>query len=738
MIWPMAGRSQQVRVGVSHRGAIWPGPGMDPSKGRISIDVTVTNAAGKAVGGLTEKDFRLLDNAQPSKIITFEAEDDGAQADSDPPVSMVLVIDEADLSHANAEEARETAERYLRRNGGRLARLTTVYRSTAGALFATESSMNGNSLAEQLGKTGYMRTVWANPMSPRVGVMARAMLEGMSDLPQSTPKQVSMPMAMKALGAIAIEQRRVPGRKLLFWIGPGWRVERKKESEAFDTITEFSTRLRESRVEISVVTRWVASHADTAEGISLLGKSMVEEFAKGVKTPQDAEWGNLALQVLAADTGGAMLTSLADVGAAQEDGDIGEIIDRHVEQASHYYRLSFDPPHTGRVDDYRDVKVELDRPDLTAHTITGYYNEPVFYDDVESASEHATVAQLEQRLKRRINDREMAAELRALKMTERVSSARLTAWLARMPGERSREALTALADRSAFLDLPAAADLAAAPAPDAAQRRMILTKAGEYLSRELPRLPNFYANRLTTQYGEPPPNRGQVWKRPQADRRLSLEKVTRARVLFQEHKEIAEQQAVVGTKGPVEETLDTSGTFGPILVEAMKRASQPGSVLEWNRWEQGANGPVAVFDFNIAANLRGFDVGFCCLAIDSGMVAFEKDASFRGEVAIDPETGHILRLMVEAKLEPRLPLQSSGIVVEYGPVQMGGSTYFCPLRSISMSRQRRLWEIDEWGMTFKVYGPFKTVLNDVRFENYHLFRSESHMLPDYVPVPEKQ
>ena len=43
--------------------------------------------------------------------------------------------------------------------------------------------------------------------------------------------------------------------------------------------------------------------------------------------------------------------------------------------------------------------------------------------------------------------------------------------------------------------------------------------------------------------------------------------------------------------------------------------------------------------------------------------------------------------------------------------------------------------ISEWGEGFKVYAPFETLRNEMRFEKYHIFGSTSRMLPGFVEVP---
>jgi hypothetical protein len=65
---------------------------------------------------------------------------------------------------------------------------------------------------------------------------------------------------------------------------------------------------------------------------------------------------------------------------------------------------------------------------------------------------------------------------------------------------------------------------------------------------------------------------------------------------------------------------------------------------------------------------------------------------FHGEFAIDPKTGAILRLTMQAALDPRLPLDESSVVVEYGPVVIGGTTYIYSLRSVSIQGCGGSWK----------------------------------------------
>jgi len=426
-----------------------------PGKGRIGIDVTVTDPKGNAATGLKQTDFRLLDDGRPMALVSFAGSSADGPAPGDPPVSVVLVLDEADIPRADLGEAQMALESFLRRNGGHLSHAVTVYRVTADKLYASiPYSDDGNALANVIASGAGMREVFTEAtiriMRGPANEIEIGSVGGLdSGLPTESYRQVPVPIALKSLGAIAIEQRRVPGRKLLFWIGPGWRVDLKSDKDLFDTITEFSTRLREARIELSIANKWrlgwylhkppdstvpdsdkvLTTSPQTGapivwpkNGLYLLTDEQVQQYASGVRAAQDSNYDNLALQVLALRTGGGMLTTNDElIATAQADrNNIPRLIAEHIAEAGNYYRLTFDPPRTATVDEYHRLDVKLARPGLAAHTAAGYYDEPVFYDQPIPATHEVNVAQLEQVLGRKHSDRKLAEELSELQLTERL------------------------------------------------------------------------------------------------------------------------------------------------------------------------------------------------------------------------------------------------------------------------------------------------------------------------------
>src|SRR5271156_4101926 len=83
----------------------------------ITLDVLVTNKSGKPVPGLQQQDFTLLDNKQPQKILSFEAVQGGA-ATADPPVEVVLLVDEVNTNFTHVSFERAQIEKFLKEGGG--------------------------------------------------------------------------------------------------------------------------------------------------------------------------------------------------------------------------------------------------------------------------------------------------------------------------------------------------------------------------------------------------------------------------------------------------------------------------------------------------------------------------------------------------------------------------------------------------------------------------------------------
>jgi VWFA-related protein len=326
------------------------------------------------------------------------------------------------------------------------------------------------------------------------------------------------------------------------------------------------------------------------------------------------------------------------------------------------------------------------------------------------------------------SDADLATKLADLQLTERLSTARLERLKAGLAGEKSQRALTGLADRSALLD-PPASEVPSAARPELTEQRRIMGLTATYVSKAIPQLPKFYATRTVTHF-EGAPGSASV-EAANDGGAIHAVRITHATVLYREGEEVVEPGPVkVSNKANAPDRgLRTWGVFGPILGLVLVDAAQ--NQLEWGHWEQGANGPIAVFRYAVPKDKSHYEVRYCCVASTYGLESssFQQMSGYHGEISVDPSNGTIVRLTVEAQLQQGDPISLAAAVVEYAPFDLGGGTYICPARSISIAVAQTLKQLkDPSGRAYPAMGPHQMLLNHADFTQYHLFHSESRVL----------
>jgi hypothetical protein len=242
------------------------------------------------------------------------------------------------------------------------------------------------------------------------------------------------------------------------------------------------------------------------------------------------------------------------------------------------------------------------------------------------------------------------------------------------------------------------------------------------------------ATRTTDRYEEPKLAESETWKTARADRSLHLEASSTVTIRnqnggdFIESASGKEKKAKKGAR-----SLETNGTFGAILGTVVSDAIH--GKVTWGGWETGDSGQLEVFRYSVPENQSHFNVSECCYPDYLGGGVFQRMPAYHGDIAFDPASGAILRLTVQTDLSEKMPLMRSDIAVEYGKVETGGRSYFCPMRSVSISRGRTLRMIPAWGEYLQIFGPFETLLIDVSFRDYHRFGSTSRILRDSQEAP---
>lgn len=315
----------------------------------ITLEVLVTNKSGKPVPGLQQQDFKLLDNKQPQKILSFEAVSGPASAD--PPVEVIFIIDEVNTRFTNVSFERAQVEKYLRSSGGELPHPTALaILSDSGLMMGNITTQDGNALATQLDQN-------------RAGLRSITRSQGVYGAGDR------IGLSLNAVQQLADLEAPRPGRKLVIWLSPGWpylsgpneQLDSKDQRRIFGNIVGLSASLQKARI-----TLYSIDPLGTADSGGFR-TTYYEEFVKGVKKADQAQIGDVALQVLATQSGGRVLFSNNDVA-----GEIASV----VADANTYYVLTFDSLAGDGPDEYHALDIKIDKSGLKALTRTGYYAQP--------------------------------------------------------------------------------------------------------------------------------------------------------------------------------------------------------------------------------------------------------------------------------------------------------------------------------------------------------------------------
>ena len=356
-----------------------------------------------------------------------------------------------------------------------------------------------------------------------------------------------------------------------------------------------------------------------------------------------------------------------------------------------------------------------------------------------------TVAQLEKTLQvdaaRHKQPEDIVRQLGGIELTERLAEPDLRRLQSPFAGTSVAEALRLVADESAFLE-PPANEIPTTAAPDVAAQQRMLAAARTYMLKTLARLPNFMATQATRQYDDSP----WAMKKNEWPMRAGLHLVdssTREISIRDEGESHLPSQASAMWRDQA--GLISGGEFGASLGMILTDISK--GKVSWSHWETKTQGTEAVFAYAVPQTASHFAVitalrrqpqsemtsvadgggrGVQGIGARPGAgVATEtldrSEAAYHGSLWIDPATGTILRITIDADLKSAA-LQRAAILVQYAPVTIGGSTFICPVRSLALSvavpdaRNLEGTAPTEW-------------LNVTEYTDYHRFGSSVRVLP---------
>jgi VWFA-related protein len=315
---------------------------------RISLDVVVTDKSGNPVPGLQQQDFTVLDGKLPAPVASFRATEEGKDAE---PTQVLFLVDAVNSGVQSVNIGREQLEKFLRRNNGQLELPTSLVIFTdRGTQVQPVATRDGNKLADDLN---------ANPSGLRIINRSQGFYGATERLD----------LSLRNLEGLIARETQQPGRKLLIWISPGWplltgpgiQLTAKDQEWMFRSVVSFSKELRDARMTLYSIDPLGMS--DAVSGRTFFW----EGFVKGVPSTNKIEGGNLALQVLATQTGGRVLNS---------SNDLESLFASCLLDAKAYYTISFDAPPADHPNEFHNIEVRVDKPGLKVRTRTGYYAQP--------------------------------------------------------------------------------------------------------------------------------------------------------------------------------------------------------------------------------------------------------------------------------------------------------------------------------------------------------------------------
>jgi hypothetical protein len=343
--------------------------------------------------------------------------------------------------------------------------------------------------------------------------------------------------------------------------------------------------------------------------------------------------------------------------------------------------------------------------------------------------QEVTIAQLRSFLldqhKSKYSDTETANRLSSAWLSEQLTRAALSEIITETkPGPEVVEQLRLLADGSMLTPVPAS-ESSAIPPPSSLQQHAMLARGAVYAQTVLQHLPDFLALRVTRRFDNRPVVLGPKHSKPNMQMHWIGE--FKNQITYRDGTERAEDSlAPQRTSAELSEHpgLVSMGEFGPILALVFSDFEQ-GSV-RWARWESDAvRGRLAVFHYTVPKPASHYLVDFCCYTtLEDGTreLSFRDHPAYHGEVVLSPDSGSVLRIIIEADLETSAPILTSQLAVQYDDVEIAGRYYLCPVRSIAMIalHDSKMERINGVGI--------ERHLNEVQYLDYHKLGSTSRMI----------
>ncbi len=309
-----------------------------------------------------------------------------------------------------------------------------------------------------------------------------------------------------------------------------------------------------------------------------------------------------------------------------------------------------------------------------------------------------TVAQLrgfiESSVRLRHDDQKVAAYLKRVQLTERLSDRVVEELIGLGAGARTINALRDLRDATQNLAPPLAVKVEVKatpppiPPPSEEEQRVVIDKVTDYALEYDKRLPDFICAQVTRRYFDP--TGLEFWS--------GSDTIT-ARLTYFQNKE--EKKVILVNNRYQDIDYDrlggatSTGEFGSLLKEVFDPASH--ATFQWERWATLRGKRMYVFGYRVPRPYSKWKLVF--------ERSVEDVPGYRGLIFVEKETLQVMRVTLEADdIEPSFPIQAASTKLDYDYADISGRSYLLPLRA--EVRMRAGKQLSKNEVEFRMYRKF--------------------------------
>ncbi len=368
---------------------------------RITVDVQVRDSAGRPVPGLKLEDFSVRDNGQPVENLKLGAAENESGSE---PTEIVFMIDALSSNFEEIARAKKQISLLLEKNGGQLAhRVSIVWLAMGPPKNASNAPVaaDAKTLVRPVdNRQASLRVILSSKDGQELGRelgKSEIVPSGILDAQGRQGNEQRARLSLQALDVVASAEMDRPGRKVVIWISPGWPLllqsDQCSRDELFDFVVYLNTQLGRARMTLFAVdplgvtgamNEFQSSYSAMGIGSespqsgirgyspqtsgSASGQGSYSSSAKVPRSVKQVEPEDVALPVLALQSGGRALS---------QSNDLGAELAASVAVADTFYTLSYDAPAAKKPNEYHALEVRVARHGLSVKNRAGYYAQPV-------------------------------------------------------------------------------------------------------------------------------------------------------------------------------------------------------------------------------------------------------------------------------------------------------------------------------------------------------------------------